>query len=37
MLGKSVGGRGVFFLVKAIGLTPENLNEVHRHFKIYSF
>ncbi|GEO08308.1 hypothetical protein [Segetibacter aerophilus] len=33
MLGKSVGGRGVFFLVKATGITKENFNEVHQYFR----
>jgi hypothetical protein len=33
MLGKSVGGRGIFFLVKVNGLTEENFISVHEYFR----
>ena len=37
MLGKSVGGRGIFFLVKVNGLTAENFKLIHEYFRTVIF
>src|SRR5665647_1697076 len=33
MLGKSVGGKGIFFLVKVNGLTEDNFLPMHEYFR----
>lgn len=37
MLGKSIGGKGVFFLVKVKGLTENNFNQVYEYFRMEVF
>jgi hypothetical protein len=37
MLGKSIGGRGIFFLVKVKGLTEDNFLSVHQYFRTIAF